>query len=115
MRLVTVAVFLLISVFSAIAQTDRGTITGAVSDPAGAVVAGAAVEAKSVDSGTTYEAGTSTTGNYTLAQMPAGTYELSIILACLALRNRFGPELSLTLRLRSVWILLLKSGLPPNR
>jgi hypothetical protein len=78
MRLVTVAVFLLISVFSAIAQTDRGTITGAVSDPAGAVVAGAAVEAKSVDSGTTYEAGTSTTGNYTLAQMPAGTYELSI-------------------------------------
>ncbi|MDE3161291.1 MAG: carboxypeptidase regulatory-like domain-containing protein, partial [Acidobacteriota bacterium] len=78
MRLVTVAVFLLISVFSAIAQTDRGTITGAVSDPAGAVVAGAAVEAKSVDSGTTYEAGTSTTGNYTLAQMPAGTYELSV-------------------------------------
>ena len=78
MRLVTVAVFLLISVFSAIAQTDRGTITGTVSDPAGAVVGGAAVEAKSVDSGTTYEAGTSTTGNYTLAQMPAGTYELSV-------------------------------------
>jgi hypothetical protein len=110
MRLVTVAVFLLISVFSAIAQTDRGTITGAVSDPAGAVVAGAAVEAKSVDSGTTYEAGTSTTGNYTLAQMPAGTYELSVAVPGFKKLVRPGVIVNV-----AVSILRWRSVRPPNR
>src|SRR5215469_299925 len=63
--------------FAVFAQTDRGTITGTVSDPAGAVVANAAVEARNTESGTTFQAGTSATGNYTLAQMPVGTYEVS--------------------------------------
>src|SRR6516225_5463122 len=62
----------------ALAQSDRGTITGTVSDPAGAVVAGAPVEIKNVQTGSVYQAGTSATGNYTLAQLPAGQYELSI-------------------------------------
>jgi hypothetical protein len=66
------------SVLAVWAQTDRGTITGTVSDPAGAVVANAAVDAKNSESGATYQAGTSATGNYTLAQMPVGTYELSV-------------------------------------
>jgi hypothetical protein len=61
-----------------LAQSDRGTITGTVSDPAGAVVAGAAVEIKNVETGAVYQAGTSATGNYTLAQLPAGNYELSV-------------------------------------
>src|SRR6516165_8305716 len=78
MRLLGVAVGLFILVFSAFAQTDRGTITGAVSDPAGAVVANAVVEAKNADTGTVFQVGTSATGNYTLAQMPVGTYELSV-------------------------------------
>jgi len=60
-----------------LAQTDRGTITGTVSDPANAVIANAVVEAKNVGTGTTFQAGTSGTGNYTLAQLPAGTYEVS--------------------------------------
>src|SRR6187200_968637 len=61
-----------------LAQTDRGTITGTISDPANAVIANAVVEAKNVQSGTIFQAGTSDTGNYTLAQLPAGTYELSV-------------------------------------
>ncbi len=63
---------------SAFAQGDRGTITGTVSDPAGAVVANAALQAKHVETGSLYEAASTTTGNYTLSQLPAGTYELSI-------------------------------------
>src|SRR5437879_205175 len=71
-----------IFVFSitALAQTDRGTITGTVSDATGAVIPGAAIEAKNVQTGAVYQAGSSETGNYTLAQLPAGTYELSAIL-----------------------------------
>ena len=61
-----------------LAQTDRGTVTGTVSDPAGAVVASANVQAKNAESGASYEAATTGTGNFTLAQLPAGTYELSI-------------------------------------
>ena len=49
----------LVVVESAIfAQSDRGTITGAVGDPAGAVVAGVGVQARNVDTGATYEAAT---------------------------------------------------------
>jgi len=63
---------------AAFAQTDRGTITGTISDPAGAVVANAVVEAKNVATGAVYTAASSGTGNYTVAQLPAGNYELSV-------------------------------------
>jgi hypothetical protein len=73
-----IAVCLFVFAGAALAQSDRGTITGTVSDPAGAVVANAAVEIKNVETGAVYQAGTSATGNYTLAQLPAGQYELSV-------------------------------------
>lgn len=63
------------------AQSDRGTITGTVSDPAGAVVSNAPIEAKHLETGANYEAATSATGNYTLSQLPTGTYELTISVA----------------------------------
>src|SRR5580692_11384377 len=63
---------------TAFAQSDRGTITGTVLDPAGAVVAGAAVEARNVAADALYPVATSATGNYTIAQLPAGSYELTV-------------------------------------
>jgi hypothetical protein len=74
MKVVVCASFAL----AALAQSDRGTITGTVSDPAGALVPNAAVEIKNVETGAVYQAGASATGNYTLAQLPAGQYELSV-------------------------------------
>ena len=62
------------------AQGDRGTITGTVVDAANAVVGGASIEARNSESGATYEAATTETGNYTLAQLPAGTYQLTVTL-----------------------------------
>jgi hypothetical protein len=62
----------------AFAQSDRGTITGTISDPAGAVVANASVEARNTQTGATYPVASSATGNYTIPELPAGTYELSI-------------------------------------
>src|SRR5215469_4801161 len=72
------AIVLLIVTATALAQSDRGTITGTVSDPAGAVVASAAIEAKNIQTGVSYRAASTETGNYTIAQLPAGTYELTL-------------------------------------
>ena len=72
--------FLLVLAFASLAwaQGDRGAITGTVSDPAGAVVAAAAVEARHVETGTIYQAESTSTGNYTISQLPVGAYELSV-------------------------------------
>ena len=63
---------------AALAQSDRGTITGTVSDPTGAVVVSAAISARNTQTGAVYEAATTATGNYTLSEMPAGVYNLSV-------------------------------------
>ncbi len=59
------------------AQSDRGTMTGAVSDVTGAVIPGVSIVATNVETSARYETVTTETGNYTLAQLPAGTYQLS--------------------------------------
>src|SRR5215831_1877622 len=78
MKILRVSFSLLFLSLSGLAQSDRGTITGTVSDPAGAVVANAPIQAKHLETGAVYEAATSATGNYTLSQLPTGTYELTI-------------------------------------
>ena len=59
-------------------QSDRGTITGTITDPLGAVISGAAIEAKNTATGAVFQAATSATGNYTISQLPAGAYELDV-------------------------------------
>src|SRR5579863_8934056 len=78
MRSFVAACLLLASVPAAFAQGDRGTITGTISDPAGAVVPNAPLEAKHLSTGAVYQAASSTTGNYTLSQLPAGVYEITV-------------------------------------
>ncbi len=72
------AVCALLITSAAFAQTDRGTITGTVLDPAGAVVPGATIEAKNGATGETYTVGSTATGNYTMANLPAGAYEFTV-------------------------------------
>ena len=62
----------------AVAQTDRGAITGAVLDPAQAVVPGAVVNAVNAQTGARYETVTTQTGGYTLPELPAGVYNLTV-------------------------------------
>ena len=78
MRLALVVICCFLIAMSAVAQSDRGTITGTVSDPAGAVIANAPIQAKNVETGVVYEGATSTTGNYTLVQLPAGSYQVTV-------------------------------------
>ena len=60
------------------AQTDRGTITGAITDPTHSVLPGATVHAKDTATGAEYETVTTATGNYTLASLLAGTYDVTV-------------------------------------
>src|SRR5690242_14019643 len=85
----------------ALAQSDRGTITGTVADPAGAVVPSAPIEVRNTETGIVYQAAASTTGNYTLAQLPAGTYELSVSVAGFKkyLRQNITVEVAQTVRI----------------
>src|SRR6516162_10491386 len=77
MRSKWMAVVVLTTALSLHAQSNQGTITGTVSDPAGAVVPTAQIEIKNIETGVVYRGGTSATGNYVLA-VPAGTYEISV-------------------------------------
>jgi len=81
MRFLKLAVYSFSFALAIFAQSDRGTITGTVSDPAGAVVAGAPIEIRNVETGVVSRAASSATGNFTLAQLPAGPYELSVTVA----------------------------------
>ncbi|HEV8414478.1 MAG TPA: carboxypeptidase regulatory-like domain-containing protein [Bryobacteraceae bacterium] len=67
----------LLGIASALAQGNRGSITGTVTDPVGAVVAGVAVEGKNIDSGGLYKTASTSTGNYTLSELPPGNYEVT--------------------------------------
>jgi Carboxypeptidase regulatory-like domain len=69
------SVFLMSAVFG---QTDRGAITGTISDPTGALVASAPIQVKSTQTGTVYTGASSATGNYTFPQLPPGTYEMTV-------------------------------------
>ena len=72
-----IAILSLTFTYAAFGQTG-GTITGLISDPAGAVVSNAPVEAKNTATGVVLSAATSATGNYVFGSLPAGAYEISV-------------------------------------
>jgi outer membrane receptor protein involved in Fe transport len=60
------------------AQTFRGSILGTVTDPNGAVVPDATVTAKNVATAIERTTTTDSFGNYTLAELQTGTYEVTV-------------------------------------
>ena len=68
----------LVGVSPVFAQSDRGGVTGRVTDQAGAVVADAKVTALNVETGETREAKTNGEGNYTIPQLPAVIYTIKV-------------------------------------
>jgi hypothetical protein len=84
MRSVSVAAGLLLAILGyvlvaplAFGQGGTGTITGTVTDPTGLAVAGANVEAKNSETGIVYTGASTAAGNYALANLPVGTYEVT--------------------------------------
>jgi hypothetical protein len=78
MRPLFVSLCILLAIGVAFGQSDRGTVTGTVSDATGAVIPGANVVATNTETSTKYETISTETGNFTLAQLPAGVYQLSV-------------------------------------
>jgi hypothetical protein len=73
---VQVAFFLLS--WSLLAQSNRGTITGTVSDAQGALIPGVQVVLTNSETGAKSDTVTTGTGNYSLLQLPVGTYTLVV-------------------------------------
>jgi hypothetical protein len=65
----------------AFGQGGTGTITGTITDPAGAVVANAGIEAKNAETGVVYSGASTAAGNYAIPNLPVGTYELTVKVA----------------------------------
>jgi len=79
-RISLLALFLL-SASAGFGQTGLATITGTITDPSGAAVANAPVVVKSSETGTIFQGASSSTGNYTVTQLPVGDYELTVTVA----------------------------------
>jgi len=68
---------LLMVVWSAIALAQTGSIQGTITDNSGAVVQGAEVTVKSVETNATRTVTTSTTGVYSVPNLPVGHYDVT--------------------------------------
>src|ERR1700761_1553593 len=62
----------------AFAQSDRGSITGAVADSTGGSIANASVTATNEETGAQNHTVTTGAGEYTIPELPAGTYSLTV-------------------------------------
>lgn len=60
------------------AQGITGSITGTVTDPSGAVIGGATVTIRQVETNALRSTTTSDAGTYTVTQLPPGTYEVKV-------------------------------------
>ena len=61
-----------------LAQLDRATLTGTVTDSSGAVVPSAVLNVSSEDTGLRRAAQTSDNGTYTFSQLPIGSYTVTV-------------------------------------
>ena len=78
MRRICALSLILVCSLALLAQNDRGTITGEVKDPGGAVVPNAAVIARNDGTGAESKTTSTATGNYTIPSLAAGNYTLTV-------------------------------------
>lgn len=72
-----VAVFLLVSAVSALAQATDGAMNGKVTDDSGATVAGATVKVTNKDTGQAFSVTTDESGVFRLKYLPVGRYQVT--------------------------------------
>ena len=69
---------ILLTALPAMAQTNKATITGTVSDPNGAVVSGASVTVTNVNTGIDRKVTTGDDGTYVVPLLDIGTYKVAV-------------------------------------
>jgi len=72
---------LLLVATSLFSQTFRGAINGTVTDPAGAVVAGASVKATNTATGVSLDTKSTSDGQFAFQDLPLGNYKISVTAA----------------------------------
>ena len=99
--LVGILIMILLAAASTFGQDVTAAITGVVTDPSGAVLAGATVTAKDTDRGTTWKVQTNSDGVYNLPRLPIGRYEVRVEQAGFqtAVHTPFSLELNQTARI----------------
>ena len=97
------------------AQTATGTITGAVTDPAGALVMQAQVTVRDRATGLTYTAETLKDGTYTVPLLPVGTYEIRVTAPGFEAFHQNLSPLDVNQRLRVNVALVLGAARPADK
>ena len=78
-KLTAISVLALLCVTSCLAQGDRGTLTGIVTDNSGAVVPVVTITVTNTLNNSVYKAATTAAGAYTVPNLPVGTYRLEFM------------------------------------
>src|SRR5437899_6618426 len=68
----------LLSMGVCLAQSDRGTISGSVSDPTGAAVPEARIQIVEIETNNTLDLATNEQGLYVAPNLPVGTYRVVV-------------------------------------
>src|ERR1700722_15868049 len=80
MRSPALVIFVSLLSAAAFAQSDKGTLAGTVSLPGGEPAFNATVQAKNTQSGAAFKATAGKDGSYSVADLPAGSYDVAITL-----------------------------------
>jgi len=83
MRLASLIVCISLLSATALAQNDKGTLTGMIFEPSGYSLGNTPVQLTSAESGSLFKGTTARDGRYTIADLPAGTYDVTINLPAL--------------------------------
>lgn len=94
----------------AVAQESRATIVGRVTDPSGAVVAGATVSARSIGTNATVTTTTNEGGNYEIPYLLPGGYDVAVEMTGFKKATREKQELRVSDRLKLDFTLELGSA-----
>ena len=96
MKSCSLLIAITLSASLAFGQGALGTITGTVADPSGAVVGNASVEVRNTATGQVVKSVSTATGNYTLPQLPVGSYDLTVTVTGFKTYKRSGLDLAAT-------------------
>jgi len=78
LRVTIATVVLALIAFTGYAQTFRGAINGAVTDPSGAIVPGATVAARDQATGLEHATVTTSGGQFAIQDLPVGAYKVTV-------------------------------------